>query len=115
MITKRKGTIEYSAFRLSSLLSTIGKTKPQEEDFSWVNILTKKGKEEFKSELYNAISEAIKTEDWSEVEYIIDCWHETADIMSDKDLMRNIEKSKEEIKRGETISWEEIQEELKLK
>ena len=108
MITKRKGTIEYSGFRLSSLLSTIGKNKPQEEDFSWLDILTEKGKEEFKNELYNAISEAIKNENWSEVEYIIDCWHETAEIMSDKNLMRNIEKSKEEIKRGETISCYDI-------
>jgi hypothetical protein len=115
MITKRKSTVEYSAFRLSSLLSTIGKAKPQEEDFSWVDILTKKGKEEFKKELYDAISEAIKTENWSEVEYIIDCWHETAEIMSDKNLMKSVEKSKEEIKRGETISWEDIQRELKLK
>jgi hypothetical protein len=115
MIAKRKGTIEYSAFRLSSLLSTIGKNNPKEEDFSWLDILTKKGKEEFKRELYNAISEAIKTEKWSEVEYIIDCWRETAEIMSDKDLMKSIEKSKEEIKRGETISWEDIQKELKLK
>ena len=113
MLTKRK--IEYSAFKLSSLLSIAGKAEPQEEDFSWINVLTKKGKEEFRNEIYNAISEAIKTENWSDVEYIIDCWHETAEIMSDKDLMRKIEKSKEEIKQGETISWEDIQKELNLK
>ena len=113
MLTKSK--IEYSAFKLSSLLSITEKAEPQEEDFSWINILTKKGKEEFRNEIYNAISEAIKTENWSEVEYIIDCWHETAEIMSDKDLMRKIEKSREEIKRGETISWEDVQKELNLK
>lgn len=113
MLPKRK--IEYSAFKLSSLLSISGNAKPQEEDFSWVNVLTKKGKEEFRNELYNAISEAIKTENWSDVEYIIDCWHETAEIMADKSLMRRIKKSREEVKRGETISWADIQKELKSK
>ena len=76
--------IEYSAFKLSSLLLISGSIKPEEEDFPWVNMLTKKGKEEFKNELYNAISEAIKTKNWSNVEYIIGCWHETAEILADK-------------------------------
>jgi hypothetical protein len=111
MLPKRK--IEYSAFRLPSLLSISGNAKPHEEDFSWVNTLTIKGKKEFKDELYNAISEAIKTENWSDVEYIIDCWHETAEIMADKSLMKRIRKSREEVKQGETISWADIQKDNK--
>ena len=72
----------------------------------------KKGKEDFKNQLYQAISKSIDTGDWSFVEDVIDSWYETAEIKSNKSLMRRIKKSSEEVKHGESKSWEELQKEL---
>ncbi len=116
MLTKAKSQskTEYLAFKLSSLLATTGKKQPDEDNFSWLSIFTKKDKEQFKSELYDAISKAIQTDNWLAVEEIIDSWRETAEIMSDKKMMRNIRKSVKESELGEVSRWEDVQKRLKL-
>ena len=114
MLTKTKNTkqIEHIAFRLSSILAVKNEDQPEDYDFSWLNVFTKKGKEDFKNQLYQAISKSIDTGDWSFVEEVIDSWYETAEIKSNKSLMRRIKKGSEEARRGESKSWEELQKEL---
>lgn len=114
MLTKTKNSkqIEHLAFRLSSILTERGGDQLEDYDFSWMDVFTRKGKEEFKNQLYQAISKSIDTGDWSFVEDVIDSWHETAEIKSNKDLMRRIKKGSNEVKDGESKSWEEFQKEL---
>jgi hypothetical protein len=108
---KNSNKLQYSAFRLSSLLAITDKSRIDDE-FIWLKILSKAEREEFKSELYDAISDAIKENDWSNVSEIINSWKETAEIMSDKKLMRRIKKSAEEYEQGKVIRWENVQKEL---
>ena len=114
MLTKAKNTkhIEHLAFRLSSILTEKSGEQLEDYDFSWLNVFTRKGKEDFKSQLYQAISKSIDADDWSFVEEVIDSWHETAEIKSNRDLMKRIKKGSEEARRGESKSWEEFQKEL---
>jgi hypothetical protein len=105
---------EYMAFRLSSLLATSGENQPKDDDFSWISIFTKKDKEQLKRELYDAISKSIQTTNWVTVEEVIDSWRETAEIMLNKKMMRNIRKSMKESELGEVSRWEDIQKRLKL-
>lgn len=39
----------------------------------------------------------------------LDSWEETLEILSNKDLMRRIRKSREDVKRGRLISKEELE------
>lgn len=110
--TKKSEQIEHLAFRLSSLLTEGSGSQLEDYDFSWLDVFTRKGKEDFKKQLYQAISKSIDTGDWSSVEEVIDSWHETAEIKSNKDLMRRIKKGSDEVKDGESKSWEEFQKEL---
>ena len=116
MLTKAKSQskTEYVAFRLSSLLVTSGKNQPKDDDFSWISVFTKKDKEQLKSELYDAISKAIQTNNWAIVEDVIDSWQETAEIMSNRKMMRSIRKSMKESELGEVSKWEDVQKRLKL-
>ena len=108
MLTKTKNSkqIEHLAFRLSSILTERSEDRLEDYDFSWLDVFTKKGKEDFKNQLYHAISKSIESDDWSIVEDVIDSWYETAEIKSNKNLMRRIKKGSEEAKRGESKSWE---------
>jgi len=110
--TRKSEQIEHLAFRLSSLLNEASGDQLEDYDFSWLNVFTKKGKEDFKSQLYHAISKSIESDDWSIVENVIDSWYETAEIKSNKSLVKRIKKGSEEARRGESKSWEEFQKEL---
>jgi len=110
--TKNSKQIEHLAFRLSSILTEKSEDRLEDYDFSWLDVFTRKGKEDFKNQLYQAISKSIDTSDWSFVEDVIDSWHETAEIKSNKDLMRRIKKGSDEVKDGESKNWEEFQKEL---
>jgi hypothetical protein len=107
----KRDKLEYSAFRLSSLLALTGKAQIDDE-FAWLKVFTKTEREEFKSQLYNAISDAIKANEWSGVSETIDSWIETAEIISNKKLMKRIKKSDEEYEQGKVIRWENVQKEL---
>ena len=111
--TRKSEQIEHLAFRLSSLLTEKSENQLEDYDFSWLDVFTKKGKEDFKKQLYQAISKSIDTDDWSFVEVVIDSWYETAEIKSNKSLVRRIKKGSEEARRGVSKSWEELQKELK--
>lgn len=110
--TKKSEQIEHLAFRLSSILTEKSGDQLEDYDFSWLDVFTKKGKEYFKKQLYHAISKSIDTGDWSIVEDVIDSWYETAEIKSNKSLMRRIKKGSEEARQGESKSWEDFQKEL---
>jgi hypothetical protein len=110
--TRKSEQIEHLAFRLSSLLTEKSGTQLEDYDFSWLDVFTKKGKEDFKNQLYQAISKSINTGDWSFVEEVVDSWYETAEIKSNKSLVKRIKKGSEEARRGESKSWEEFQKEL---
>lgn len=111
--TRKSEQIEHLAFRLSSLLTESNEEQLKDYDFSWLNVFTKKSKEDFKSQLYHAISKSIESDDWSIVENVIDSWYETAEIKSNKSLVKRIKKGSEEARRGESKSWEEFQKELR--
>jgi len=110
--TRKSEQIEHLAFRISSFLTEKSGTQLEDYDFSWLNVFTKKGKEDFKNQLYQAISKSINTGDWSFVEEVVDSWYETAEIKSNKSLVKRIKKGSEEARRGESKSWEEFQKEL---
>ena len=110
--TKKSEQIEHLAFRLSSILTEKSEKQLEDYDFSWLDVFTRKGKEDFKNQLYQAISKSIDTGDWYLVEDVIDSWRETAEIKSNKDLVRRIKKGCNEVKDGESISWEDFQKEL---
>ena len=78
--TKNQYKLQYSAFRLSSLLALTGKAQIDDE-FKWPKVFSKVEREEFKVELYNVISDAIKSNDWSNVSEIIESWKETAETI----------------------------------
>lgn len=97
-----------------SLLSYLKSPGISDKQHSWVNCFTDLEKKEFIQELQMAIENVPPGEDWSEVQEIIECWQETAEIVSDKELLTGIKESLEEIRRGETISWEDVKKELDL-
>lgn len=43
-----------------------------------------------------------------------DTWRETLEILSDKELMKDIRVAEKEFKEGKTIPWEKVKEELNL-
>ncbi len=79
---------------------------------NWVECLTDRDKEEFLEELLESIENASSNGNWSQITELVECWEETAEILSDKQLMAGIREAQEEIARGETISWEEVSDSL---
>lgn len=45
----------------------------------------------------------------------VESWEETLEIMSNKKLMKNIEKSLKDIKKGRVVPWEEVKAKIGLK
>jgi len=105
--------LEYLAFHLSSILALTDNRQHLKDEFAWLKILNKTELKELKSSLYNAISEAIKTNDWTNVSETIESWIETAEIIADKKLTQKIKKSTEEYRQGKFTRWEDVQKELK--
>ena len=81
----------------------------------WVECLTDRDKEEFLEELLESIENASSNGNWSQITELVECWEETAEILSDEQLMAEIREAQEEIARGETISWVEVKRKLNLK
>jgi coenzyme F420-reducing hydrogenase alpha subunit len=81
----------------------------------WIECFTDREKEELLQELLESIESASSSGDWSQVQEIIESWEETADILSDERLMAEIKEAEEEIRRGETVSWEEAKRRLNLR
>ena len=98
--TKNQNKTEYLAFRLSSLLAFTGKTQPQDDDFSWINVFTKKDKEQFKNELYDAISKAIQANNWIIVEDLIDSLLEFSRLVIEKMYTKKLEDNSSEMDRN---------------
>jgi len=96
------------------LLSYLKSLDISDKRHSWINCFTDLEKREFMQELQEAIENVSPGEDWSEVQEVIECWEETAEIVSDEELLTGIKESLAEIKRGETISWEDVKKELDL-
>jgi len=84
------------------------------ESHNWIKRFTDAEKREFLKELLGPIEDASSDGDWSQVQEIIESWEETAEILSDDQLMAEIKEAEEEIKRGETISWTEAKRRLNL-
>lgn len=93
-----------------SLLDYLENPDLSDTRHSWVDCFADWEKKEFSAELRDALS----GEDWSEAQEVIECWEETAEIVSDKELLSGIQKSLEEIRRGETTSWEDVKKDLNL-
>ncbi len=81
----------------------------------WVECLTDRDKEEFLEELLESIENASSNGNWSQIAELVECWEETAEILSDEQLMAEIREAQEEIARGETISWAEVKRKLNLR
>ncbi|MBI4257336.1 MAG: hypothetical protein HY619_00115 [Thaumarchaeota archaeon] len=48
-----------------------------------------------------------------ETKRVLDEVLETQEILSDKELMKSIENSKQDLKAGRTVTWEQLKRELK--
>ena len=81
---------------------------------NWVKYFTDHEKEELLEELLESIEDASANGDWSQVQEVIASWEETAEILSDEQLVAEIREAEEEIERGETISWAEAKSKLNL-
>lgn len=81
----------------------------------WIECFTDREKEELLQKLLGSIESASSSGDWTQVKEIIESWEETAEILSDEQLMAEIREAEEEIKRGESISWEEAKRKLNLR
>ncbi len=84
------------------------------ESHNWIKRFTDAEKRDFLEELLGSIEDASSDGDWSQVQEIIESWGETAEILSDDQLMAEIKEAEEEIRRGETISWTEAKRRLNL-
>jgi len=111
--TRSQHKLEYSAFRLSSILALTDNRQYLKGEFAWLKMFNKTELKELKSSLYNAISEAIKTNDWTNVSETIESWIETAEVIADKKLTQKIKRSAEEYRQGKFTRWEDVQKELK--
>jgi hypothetical protein len=109
---RKSKQIEHLAFRLSSLLTEKSGNQLDDYDFSWLDVFSKNSKEDFKNQLYQAISKSIESDNWYLVKDVIDSWYETAEIKLNKSLVKRIKKGSEEARRGKSKSWEEFQKEL---
>jgi len=92
----------------------MNKSLPQHSEFSWINYFSKKERKEFLNELVKTSHIASSIGNWFDVEGVIECWKETAEILSNDDIVNSINTSLEQIERGETISWEDVQKELNI-
>jgi hypothetical protein len=81
----------------------------------WIRCFSDHEKEELLEELLESIENASSNGDWSQVQEAFESWEETAKILSDEQLMAEIREAEEEIKRRETISWEETKRKLNLR
>ncbi len=81
---------------------------------NWIKYFTDHEKEELLEELLESIEDASANGDWSQVQEVIESWEETAEILSDEQLLAEIREAEEEIGRGETVSWAEAKNRLNL-
>jgi len=96
------------------LLDCLEKSGISSKQNSWIDCFADWEREEFREELQKAVDDALSSGNWLRVQEVIECWKETAEIVSDKELLAGIEKSSEQIRRGETIRWEDVKKELDL-
>ena len=107
-----------------NLLEYLKNLDAHEESFSdgtkigtlnnWIKYFTDHEKEELLEELLESIEDASANGDWSQIQEIIASWEETAEILSDEQLVAEIREAEEEIGRGEAISWAEAKRKLNL-
>ncbi len=81
---------------------------------SWLKCFTNSEKDELLEELLGAIVDASSSGDRSQIQGVIESWEETAEILSDEQLMAGIREAEEQSKSGEIISWETARKKLGL-
>ena len=80
----------------------------------WLTPFTDDEKKELLAELLGSIAAASSSGNWSQVQEVIESWEETAEILSDEQLMAEIKEAEEQTRGGETISWETVKKRLDL-
>ena len=83
--------------------------------YPWIKYLSTSEIEEFMKELLEAIRDSTTNGDWRQVEEVIDCWQETAEILSNKEIMQEISEAETQIEKGNTIPWKEVKRRLNTK
>jgi hypothetical protein len=96
------------------LLDCLERSGISSKQNSWIDCFADWEREEFREELQKAVDDALSSGNWLEVQEVIECWKETAGIVSDKELLAGLEESSEQINRGETIRWEDVKKKLDL-
>jgi len=96
------------------LLDCLERSGISSKQNSWIDCFADWEREEFREELKKAVDNALSGGNWLGVQEVIECWKETAEIVPDKELLADLEESSEQIKRGETIRWEDVKKELDL-
>ncbi len=84
------------------------------QSFGWVQNFTASEIASFLSELLEALNEGQETGDWKQVESVVDSWKETANLIADKDLYKDVELGLHKIEDGEGVSWDSLEQELDL-
>ena len=72
----------------------------------WVECFSDREKEELLQELLESIDGALSSGDWSPVREVVESWEETAEILSDEQLMAEIEEAREDIKEGNVLDMD---------
>ena len=105
------------AFNLLEYLKGLGTRNGMKVGTShdWVECFADHEREELLEELLGSIEAASSSGDWSQIQEVIESWQETAEILSDKQLMTEIREAEEQIRTGETISWAEAKRKLNLR
>ena len=105
------------AFNLLERLSSLGASTEliAGAEHGWLGYFADDERAELLDELLGSIAAASSDGNWLQVREVIQPWKETAEILSDEQLMTEIRTSEEQSRSGETISWETVKNELGLK
>ncbi len=87
-------------------------TLPQ--NFVWLKFLSAEEFAEFLVELFNALTQSQRHDNWNGVMETIEAWQETANLKADPLVQQGIEQGLTELKEGQYVSWQDLRAELKL-
>ncbi len=78
--------------------------------YPWVQYLSDAECDEFFEELSNAAKD-----NGTGVDEVVNAWRETAEILSDPEIMADIAESEKQIANGEGVSWDRMKERLNIR
>jgi len=104
------------AFNILEYLKSLDTRAESELDAThgWLKCFTNIEKEELLEELLEAVADSSSSGNWSRIQEVIEAWEETAEILSDEQLMSGIRETEGRLDGGEVIGWEKAKKKLSL-